>query len=369
MALLGMGKDGTFGPNLGALHAQHRSMKAIQYRTIGAAPEVVEIETPEPAPGQVRLKVTAAGLCHSDSFIMGLPADQYVYGLPLTLGHEGAGIVDKLGDGVTSVALGDSVAVYGPWGCGRCYECSQGRENYCTNAAALGIAPPGLGAPGAMAEYLIVDDARHLVPLGELDPVESVSLTDAGLTPYHAIKASLSKLVPGSTAVVIGAGGLGHVAIQILRAITSATVIALDVDEKKLALAREVGAHETILSGPDAASAIRNATAGVGAQVVFDFVGAQPTLDIARESVAVDGMIQIVGIGGGLLSTGFFSTPFGVSVQAPYWGSRSELIEVLDLARAGHITVHVERFSLDEGPAAYARLHEGAISGRAVVVP
>ena len=344
-------------------------MRALQYRTVGSAPEIVEIDTPEPGPGQVRLKVTAAGLCHSDSFIMGLPADQYVYGLPLTLGHEGAGIVDALGDGVTGVAVGDSVAVYGPWGCGRCHACSEGRENYCTNAAALGIAPPGLGAPGAMAEYLIVDDARHLVPLGDLDPVASVSLTDAGLTPYHAITSSLDHLYPGSTAVVIGAGGLGHVAIQILKAVSSATVIAVDIDESKLALAKDVGADLTIVSGPDAVAAIRDATGGIGAQAIFDFVGAQPTLDIARESVAMDGVIQIVGIGGGVLPTGFFSTPFGVAVQAPYWGSRSELIEVLDLARRGLVTVHVEEFTLDEAPEAYARLHAGTIQGRAVVVP
>ena len=173
-------------------------MKALQYRTIGAPPEVVEIETPEPGPGQVRLKVTAAGVCHSDEFIMSLPEDSYAYGLPLTLGHEGAGVVDKLGDGVTGIAVGESMAVYGPWGCGYCYPCSKGQENYCENAAELGITPPGLGSPGAMAEYLVVDNARHLVPLGDLDPVRNVSLTDAGLTPYHAIKASLGKLVPGS---------------------------------------------------------------------------------------------------------------------------------------------------------------------------
>jgi propanol-preferring alcohol dehydrogenase len=344
-------------------------MRALQYRKVGSAPEVVEIATPEPGPGQVRLKVSAAGLCHSDSFIMGLSAEQYVFGLPLTLGHEGAGIVDKLGDGVHGVAVGDSVAVYGPWGCGRCHACSEGRENYCTNAAALGIVPPGLGAPGAMADYLIVDDARHLVPLDGLDPVETVSLTDAGLTPYHAIKSSLSKLYPGSTAVVIGAGGLGHVAIQIVKALSSARVIAIDVDEKKLAFAEEVGADLTIISGPDTAAAIRAATGGVGAQAVFDFVGAQPTLDMARESVAVDGIIQVVGIGGGLLPTGFFSTPFGTVVQAPYWGSRSELIEVFDLARSGLVKVHVERFTLDDAPAAYDRLHAGTISGRAVIVP
>ncbi|MGA1837938.1 NAD(P)-dependent alcohol dehydrogenase [Herbiconiux sp. 11R-BC] len=344
-------------------------MRALQYRAIGAAPELVEVETPEPGPGEVRLKVTAAGLCHSDWFLMGLPAEQYVYGMPLTLGHEAAGIVDKLGPGASGVAVGDAVAVYGPWGCGHCHACRQGRENYCVNAAALGIAPPGLGAPGAMAEYLIVDDVRHLVPLGGLDPVECVSLTDAGLTPYHAISSSLSKLWPGSTAVVIGVGGLGHVAVQILRAISSATIVAVDVDDDKLALATEVGAHRTVHSDPDAASRIRELTGGVGAEAVFDFVGAAGTVQLAREVVAIDGAVQIVGIGGATLPTGFFSTPFGASVRAPYWGSRSELEEVLDLARSGSVRVHVERFSLDEAPEAYRRLHEGDIRGRAVVVP
>ena len=215
-------------------------MKAIQYREIGKGPELVEIPTPEPGPGQIRLKVTAAGLCHSDWFVMGLPAEQYTYPLPLTLGHEGVGIVDKLGDGVEGIELGGSYAIYGPWGCGQCHACAQGKENYCTRAAELGIAPPGLGAPGAMAEYVIVDDARHLTPLGDLDPVKTVSLTDAGLTPYLAIMSSASKLRAGATAVVIGTGGLGHVGIQILRAVSPVTVIALDISEEKLELAREV---------------------------------------------------------------------------------------------------------------------------------
>src|SRR6478735_6828674 len=206
-------------------------MRAVQYRAIGAEPEVVDIPTPEPGPGQIRLRVTAAGLCHSDSFIMGLPAEQYVYGLPLTLGHEGAGVVDALGDGVRGVSVGDPVAVYGPWGCGLCHACARGAENYCPRAAELGIAPPGLGSPGAMAEYMLVDDVRHLVPLGDLDPVVNVSLTDAGLTPYHAIKNSLPKLGAGTFAVVIGTGGLGHVGIQILKALSPATVIAVDLNE------------------------------------------------------------------------------------------------------------------------------------------
>lgn len=344
-------------------------MKAVQYREVGKGPEVVEIETPEPGPGQIRLKVTAAGLCHSDWFIMGLPEEQYVYGLPLTLGHEGAGIVDKLGEGVEGVEVGTPYAVYGPWGCGTCHACAQGAENYCPNAAEQGITPPGLGTPGFVAEYVIVDDKRHLVPLGDLDPVKSVSLTDAGLTPYHAIVAAKDKLYPGATAVVIGVGGLGHVGVQIIKAISSATVIAVDMADDKLELAKEVGADYVIKSDAAAADSIRQLTGGAGAEVVFDFVGNQPTLDIARAVIAVDGNIQIVGIGGGLLPTGFFSTPFGASVRAPYWGTRPELEEVLNLARAGAVEVHVEEFAIDDAVEAYTRLHDGSLRGRAVVVP
>ncbi len=342
-------------------------MRAVQYRTIGSEPEVVEIPTPEPGPGQVRLRVTAAGLCHSDAFVMSLP--EGVYELPLTLGHEGTGVVDALGSGVTGVQLGEPMAVYGPWGCGVCHACAQGAENYCPRAAELGIKPPGLGSPGALAEYMIVDDVRHLVPLGDLDPVAAVSLTDAGLTPYHAIVSSLGALPGGSTAVVIGAGGLGHVGIQILRAITGATVVALDISQEKLKLAREVGAHRALPSDESAVAEIRKLTGGVGAQAVFDFVGSAATLEIARQSVAMDGVIQIVGIGGALLPTGFFSTPMGATVRAPYWGTRSELMEVLDLARAGAIHVEVERYTLEQAPEAYRKMHEGTIRGRAVVVP
>lgn len=351
------------------MSAQPAQMKAVQYRTVGAAPEVVTVERPEPGPGQVLLKVTAAGVCHSDIAVMSRPAEALPFPLPLTLGHEGAGTVAALGEGVTGLEVGESVAVYGPWGCGNCLMCAQGKENYCLRAAELGIRPPGLGAPGALAEYMIVDNARHLVPLGDLDPVTAVPLTDAGLTPYHAIKTSQPKLTPGSTAVVIGTGGLGHVAIQLLRALTPARVIALDVTEEKLELARQVGAHEAVLSDRDAAAKVRELTGGLGAQAVFDFVGAPPTVATATACAAVESDVSIVGIGGGAASVGFGTVPYDAAVRAPYWGSRSELIEVLDLARSGVIDVHVETFTLDDAPKAYERLHEGRINGRAVILP
>lgn len=350
-------------------------MKAFQYRSIGRAPEVVDVPVPVPGPGEVLLRVSAAGVCHSDEFIMSLPEEQYVYGLPLTLGHECAGIVESLGEGVKGISVGESVLVYGPWGCGRCYACSRGEENYCESAAVQGIRPPGLGAPGAMAEYLLVDDARHLVSLGGLDPVTCVSLTDAGLTPYHAIKKSLPILVPGSVAIVIGAGGLGHVAVQILRAITPSLVIALDTAGDKIDLARAVGAHFGFVTGGAAETMlmleeeIRALSGGRGAAAVFDFVGIQSTTELAARLVGVGGEIVVVGVGPGTVQVGFFPTPWESSARAPYWGSRSELIEVLELARTGRIKVEIERFSLDEAPRAYESLHAGTLRGRAVVIP
>ncbi|WOX26083.1 NAD(P)-dependent alcohol dehydrogenase [Streptomyces solicathayae] len=344
-------------------------MKALQYRTVGAEPEVVDVPDPEPGPGQLLLKVTAAGVCHSDIAVMSWPAEQLPFPLPLTLGHEGVGTVAALGPGATGFEVGDAVAVYGPWGCGSCHMCAQGKENYCLRAAELGIRPPGLGAPGAIAEYLLVDNPRHLVPLGVLDPVRAAPLTDAGLTPYHAIKISLPKLLPGSTAVVIGTGGLGHVAIQLLRAMTAARVVALDLTEEKLALARAVGAHETVLSGASAAASVRELTNGRGAEVVLDFVGAPPTTTAAGAMAAVEGDVTIVGLGGGTLPVGFGALPYEASVTSPYWGTRAELIEVLDLARAGSVDVHVETYTMDEAPRAYQRLHDGLVNGRAVILP
>ncbi|SDP96122.1 alcohol dehydrogenase, propanol-preferring [Actinopolyspora xinjiangensis] len=346
-----------------------RTMKAVQYRRVGNRPEVVEVEIPEPGPGQVLLKVDAAGMCHSDIAVMSWPEEEFPYSLPLTLGHEGIGTVSALGPGDHSCAEGERMAVYGPWGCGLCHMCAQGKENYCDHAARLGIRPPGLGAPGAMAEYLLVDDERHLVPLGDLDPVEAAPLTDAGLTPYHAIKKSLPKLVGGSTAVVIGTGGLGHVAVQLLRALSPTKVIAVDVSEQKLELAHRVGAQHTVLSDESAPGKVRDLTAGFGAEVVFDFVGNSATTAIAAKCTRTEGDLAVVGIGGGTVPVGFGSMPFEVSVSAPYWGSRSELIEVLELARAGSVRVHVDSFGLDETPEVYERFHRGEIPGRAVIVP
>ncbi|KIH96607.1 alcohol dehydrogenase [Streptomonospora alba] len=344
-------------------------MRAVRYMSVGEKPRVTDVEVPEPGPGQLLLKVTAAGLCHSDLAVMSWPADGFPYELPMTLGHEGAGRVESVGPGVSRVSVGESVVVYGPWGCGVCRMCAQGRENYCPHAARLGVFPPGLGSQGALAEYVLIDSERHVVPIGDLDPVQTVPLTDAGLTPYHAIKRSLDRLVAGSVTVVIGVGGLGHIAVQLLRRLSAATVVALDVREESLELARRSGAQHTLPSDESALEAVRDLSRGLGAAAVFDFVGAAATTALARRMVGQDGDLALVGIGGGTVEVGFESVPFGSRTGITYWGTRSELIELIDLARQGVLDVHVERYGIESGPEAYERMEAGLVKGRAVVVP
>lgn len=348
-------------------------MRALQYRTIGAGPELVEVPDPEPGPGQVRLRVTAAGVCHSDDHVMSWPAESFPFPLPLTLGHEGAGVVDALGAGVAGVEPGESVLVYGSWGCGVCWQCSRGWENYCPRAPGLGIAPPGLGAPGAMADYLIVDDVRHLVPIGDLDPVTAVPLTDAGLTPYHAIARSAARLRPGGWSVVIGAGGLGHVAVQLLKLMTPTRVLVVDRRVEQLDHVRTIGADETVLAddGVDVASAIRDVVGPDGTTLVLDIVGVQSTIDVAVSVAGVGADVTIVGIGdpSAAAVVGWGRQAHNVNVAATYWGGRHELIEVVELARQGALDIAVERFSLDDGVEAYRRMSTGTLTGRAVVIP
>ncbi len=232
------------------------------------------------------------------------------YALPFTLGHENTGIVEAVGAGVEHFAPGEPVAVYGSWGCGRCRRCHQGAENYCERAAELRGAGGALGFDGGMAPLMLVPRARWLVPIGDLDPVEAAPLTDAGLTPYHAIKRSLHLLDGGSTAVVIGAGGLGHMAVQILKATCAATVVAVDTKATALRLATELGADHVVTSDDSAADAIRAITRHKGADLVLDFVGVDSTIALAAQVSRPLGHVTIVGIGGGTFGFSFFSVPY-----------------------------------------------------------
>lgn len=344
-------------------------MKAYQLIAWQTPPELREVEVPEPGPGEVLLKVGGAGACHSDLHLMEWPEGQMDFDVPFTLGHENAGWVEALGAGVEGLEPGEPVAVYGPWGCGRCRACRLSAENYCERQAEIGAFGGGLGLDGGMAEYMLVPSARLLLPLGDLDPREAAPLSDAALTPYHAIKRSLHLLTPGSTAVVIGVGGLGHMAVQILRAVSAARVIAVDTSAEKLRLAREVGAEETVEPGEGAAEAIRELSGGRGAELVLDNVGAAETIALGAQVTRFEGHLTVVGLAGGTFEFGFGALPFEAQLTMPYWGTAVELLEVLDLARAGRIRAHVERFPLERAAEAYERMREGSLDGRAVICP
>ncbi len=322
--------------------------------------ELCDVPVPEPGPGEVLVEVGGAGLCHSDLHVRDIPVA--VFPLPLTLGHEVAGHVD-----------GRPVLVHLVWGCGRCRACISGRDSVCT---ALGrhVAPmsPGLGPQGGMAEYAVAP-VSSLVDIEGLDPVAAAPLADAALTPYHAIAGELHRLRPGSTAVVIGVGGLGHMGVQVLRALSAARIVAVDLDQRRLDTATAVGAHEALLSDAGTAAQVLDLTDGAGAEVVFDFTGVQATLDLAAACVAPGGAIRVVGLGGGTLAypaSGDASVlPWGVSVTRAYGGSRQDLQEVVALARSGAIAVHVEAVPLEQGLEAFERLHRGEVDGRLVLVP
>lgn len=345
-------------------------MRALQLTAWKADPEFREVAEPEPGPGEVIVRVGGAGACHSDLHLMhDFEPGAMPYRIPFTLGHENAGWVHALGAGVDVLEIDQPVAVYGPWGCGQCRTCRQGMENYCGRAGKISGAGGGLGRDGGMAEYLRVPSARLLVPLEGIEPVDAAPLTDAGLTPYHAIARSLPLLVPGSTAVVIGVGGLGHLGVQILRATTGARIVAVDQRDAALELAVDAGAHHTVRSGDDAAAEIIEHTRGRRAEVVLDFVGADATMQLAAAVARPLGHVTVVGLGGGTFGFNFFSIPYEVSLATTYWGSYTELVEVLALAEAGHLKPHVERFALADAPKAYERLAAGDITGRAVITP
>lgn len=348
-------------------------MKALRLPDWKTAPELTEVDQPEPGPGQVVIKVGGAGACHSDIHLMDeFEAGAVPWNPPFTLGHENAGWVSSLGEGVEGLEVGQPVAVYGPWGCGRCARCRLGIETYCENVMEAPVpgGGGGLGLDGGMAEYMLIPDERFLVALPDgLDPVKAAPLTDAGLTPYHAVRRSLPKLTPDATAVVIGVGGLGHMGVQLLSTLTGARIIAVDMRDEALKLAEEHGADLTLKSNENTAEEIRKATGGRGADVVIDFVGADPTIAMGAAAGRQMGDLSIVGIGGGSLGLSFFTVPYELSVQTTYWGSRPELIELLDLAGRGVIESKVTTYPLDDAVTAYDDLKAGKVSGRAVVVP
>ena len=344
------------------------TMRALRLTEWESEPEVAEVPVPEPQGSEVLVEVDAAGLCRTDLHIMSSAPGAYPYTLPFTLGHESAGRVAALGPDASGIDIGDPVVVYARWGCGTCWQCANGRDNACVRTA-KGPHGAGLGRDGGLADYLLVPSARYLVPAPGLDPVRAAPLADAALTSYHAVKLSLSQLHPESTAVVLGVGGLGHMAVQVLKAITAARVVAVDLRDAALEMARAAGADLTLSADGLTPERVRAETDPNGASVVLDFVGNGTTLALAAASVAQGGDVTFVGRGGGELRVAPGLIPYETTVRMPTWGTVAELAEVVELAAAGKIHSEAEVHDLEDAVSAYGRLRRGEVLGRAVVLP
>jgi len=332
-------------------------------------PEFQEVPEPHAGPGQVVVRVAGSGLCHTDFTV--ISRDRQYWNNdppPFTLGHEIAGWVEEVGAGVMRFKRGDAVAVNPSWAsCGRCHMCRSGEENHCLYQKA--IRAPGVGFDGGHAPYVLVPEARFLVPIGDLDPVNAAPLTDAGITTYSAIKPAISSIWPGSTAVVIGVGGLGLYAVQFLRLLTGARVIAVDRTQSRLKLAREYGADDVISTGPKAAAEIRELTGGVGAAFVIDCVGTNETLATAIAALSWRGRLTMVGAGGGSLPFDFFKVPPGAQLVTSLNGGSVALMDVVGMAALGRLKILVDRYPLDAAKRGYDDFEHGRLVGRAVLTP
>lgn len=316
-----------------------------------------EVEQPKPGYGEVVLKVAAAGICHSDLHILegGFPFPQ-----PFTMGHEGAGTVAAVGEGVQGLEQGAVYAVHGPNPCGNCTYCREGRDNLCNGP---NRAPIGLGMDGAYAEYLKVP-ARNLikVPAGVAPAVAAVA-TDAVLTPYHALK-TIAGVRLGDVVLVIGLGGLGLNGVQVAKAL-GAYVIAVDVVPAKLEMARQLGANE-VYEANKASEALKGRLIDVAA----DFVGIEATASQVQTLVKPGGTIVLVGLGA--LSFPLINariSPSEIKMLGVFWGTSLELHELLDLIAAGKIQPQVETYPLREVNEGLKKLRQGQVNARLALIP
>ena len=326
--------------------------------------EFVERPTPEIArPTDVLVRIGGAGVCATDLHaIEGLMEPAGVT-LPRVLGHENAGWVEDVGAGVTTVAKGDPVLLFPPHSCGLCVPCRRGIDMLCVHHQFT-----GLTVDGGFADFVLVPE-RSLLPLpAGVEPAAVAPHADAGLTAYHAVRRLRHLATPGTTAVVIGVGGVGHIALQLLRELGSGGTIAIDTDARRRALATELDADD-VLGGRESVDAVRELTGGRGADLVFDFVGTDQTHADAMAMLARGGTYSIVGFGGmvSVPSAGFVGNEH--TVAGNLVGTWLDLWEVMQLHAAGRLVLKTEVHPLDSVNEVLAKLNDGEITGRAVLVP
>jgi propanol-preferring alcohol dehydrogenase len=334
-------------------------------------PKKLEINVPKPSHGQILVKVAGNGLCHSDLFIMREMTEQMGqmagWKMPFTLGHEIGGWIEDLGEGVEGLSIGDPIVLVSPHSDGTCPHCLSGHDNCCEQ----GIAGRGYGRDGGLAQLVLVNTVREVIKLNTLDPVTSGPLTDAGATSYHAVKRVVPKLIPGATAVVIGVGGLGSFAVQFLRTLSPARIIAVDKNPARLEFSSELGAHEA-LAGINASTAqdLLGLTDGRGAEAVLDFFGSDETIEAGLGAVRKAGAFCLIGAEGGMFKQPWFNfLPKEAEIFTFQGPTIADTREVIALAEAGLVRNEVEVFPFSRVEEAYEKLDRGAIQGRAIVTP
>jgi NAD+-dependent secondary alcohol dehydrogenase Adh1 len=341
-------------------------VKAVRLHAFHEMPVVDEV--PEPAlrgPLDVIVRIGGAGVCRTDLHIMEGQWDAAMHTpLPYILGHENAGWVHEAGSAVTNVAVGDTVILHPTPTCGLCRACRAGDDMHCINSEF-----PGLSRDGGMAEYLLTT-ARACIKLDpQTQPKDVAALADAGITAYHAVRKAIPLLYPGTTCVVIGAGGLGHIGIQCLAALTATRIIVVDRHPDALKLAEQLGAQHTVLADGGQVDAIRELTDGGGANVVLDFVAERGAENDGWEMTGETGSYFVIGYGGELHIPTLDIITTERNIIGNIVGTYNDLAELMVLAEGGKVTLHTRTYPLDAAPEAFADLDAGRVRGRAILVP
>jgi len=341
-------------------------MRAVRVHAYHEPPVLDDV--PDPGLGgplDVIVEVGGAGLCRTDLHILeGQWAAVQNPDLPYVIGHENAGWVHEVGEGVTNVAVGDTVILHPQPSCGLCRACRAGKDMQCENAFFPGLS----NNDGGMAEYLRTT-ARACVKLDPAtNPADVAALADAGITAYHAVRKALPLLHPGTTAVVQGAGGLGHIGIQCLAALTGTRIVVVDKNPDALALAAQIGADETVQADGDHVAAVQDLTGG-GAHVVFDFVAEQGAEMDGWNMTAPDGSYYVIGYGGELHIPTLDIIATERNIVGNIVGTYTDLSELMVLAQAGKVTLHTQQYPLDDAVRALHELDAGHVRGRAILVP
>jgi NAD+-dependent secondary alcohol dehydrogenase Adh1 len=341
-------------------------MRAVRVHRYHEDPAIDDIGEPKLlGPLDVIVKIGGAGVCRTDLHILEGQWDEIQHPeLPYVIGHENAGWVHEVGEGVTNVAVGDTVILHPQPSCGLCLACRRGDDMHCENAFFPGLS----NNDGGMAEYLRTT-ARACVKLDpSTQPADVAALADAGITAYHAVRKAVPLLPPGTTAVVQGAGGLGHIGIQCLKALTGTRVVVVDRNPDALKLAGEIGADDTVVADGDHVAAVQDLTGG-GANVVLDFVAEQGAEMDAWHMTGANGSMFVIGYGGELRIPTLDFVAGEKNIIGNIVGTYADLTELMVLAQAGKVTLHTQQYPLDRAVDALHDLDAGKVRGRAILVP